>query len=352
MSTRNKLLTAAAGLLLLALGILLRHPALPAPAISAGSAERSRSAHREDREAVSPPRPKLPRRAKDFQTFVRLGSNGEFPKLTPQEIENYLRTRNRSAESLLTAFRMSQDKAFLTEALEKFPNNPQVLFTALQLSEDPAKRLSLLESLKRADPDNGVANCLAARCLINLGKNDEAVAELLKCSGKPIKDFTTDFFQNAEEAYLSAGFSPVEAKMAGLYSTPKPMLFQMAHWKNLDEIRRNYESSGNVAGVQSLRDIQSELGRSLQGTGLIVDSAVGIMYEKYAWKGIDTPESAAYLQELEQRKNTMNEGAKKITALMGTSSIPEGEWLLYFDRAKLFGEKAANDWMLEKHPEL
>ena len=31
---------------------------------------------------------------------------------------------------------------------------------------------------------------------------------------------------------------------------------------------------------------------------------------------------------------------------MESSAVPENDWLLYFDRVKLFGEKAANDWLL------
>ncbi len=36
---------------------------------------------------------------------------------------------------------------------------------------------------------------------------------------------------------------------------------------------------------------------------------------------------------------------------MENATVPESDWLLYFDRAKLFGERAAMDWMLGKHPE-
>jgi hypothetical protein len=180
------------------------------------------------------------------------------------------------------------------------------------------------------------------------------VAELLQSSGKPIEDFTVKGCQAAEEAYLSAGFSPVEAKMAALYGSTKPTLMQMATpvLKKLDEFRLSHEATGNVTEVQSLRDIQSDIGRGLQENGMIVDSLVGILYEKSAWKGIDSPEAAASLQEIERRRNALTESATRIAALMEGSTVPESEWLLYFDRAKLFGEKAANDWLLEKHPDL
>jgi hypothetical protein len=40
----------------------------------------------------------------------------------------------------------------------------------------------------------------------------------------------------------------------------------------------------------------------------------------------------------------------KIPPLMADGSVPESDWLLYFDRVRLFGENAANSWLLEKHP--
>lgn len=351
MSTRNKLFIIAFGLLLLAIGFLLR-PAEPGPdSVAASPAERSRAI---SREVNSPPPSQASRRRKDFQSLAKLFSADQWPKLTSQEIETYLQAQNRSADSLLAAFRCSQDKAFLTEALEKFPNDPQVLFSALQLFKDPAKQLELLESFKRADPGNGIANCLTARTLMDLGKDEEAVAELLQSSGKPLEDFTAQSCQNLTEAYLSAGFSPLEAKVGGHAGIVNSWLSQMgdSFWKKLDETRRNYESSGNVAGVQSLRDIQSEIGRSLQQDGSLLDSMVGLAYEKHAWKGIDSPESAAFLHDLNQRSNTLRERSQKFPALVESSSVPESDWLLYFDRAKLFGEKAAIDWLVEKHPEL
>ena len=56
------------------------------------------------------------------------------------------------------------------------PTTPQVLLASLEYQTDPSKRLEILEALKRADPDNGLADCLSARVLFDLGKNDEALA--------------------------------------------------------------------------------------------------------------------------------------------------------------------------------
>ncbi len=351
MTARTKLYIAGA-VLLLALGMLLR-PAAQRPADTVSSAARARRA-RPARPAPTHPSPsRAPRRAKDFQSFAQLALKGGFPKLSPEEIDHHLQTQNRSADSLLSAFRLSGDEAYLTEALAKFPNNPQVLFSALRLSSDPTKCLALLESFKRADPGNGIGNCLAAKTLFDLGRNDEALAELLQSSGKPIDDFTISSWQNDEEAYLSAGFSPVEAKMTSLYNFAKPAIIGMRQMtKKLDEVRSNHAAAGDDVMVQSMRDIQLEMGSHLQEDPTVVGVLVGLVIEKAALKGSDAPEAFARIEEIELQKKSMNDDARKVTAMIETSAVPENDWLLYFDRVKLFGEKAANDWLLGKHPKL
>ena len=284
---------------------------------------------------------------------MKLATLGQIPKLTSQEIDSYVAAQHRSMDSLLSAFRLSGDEAYLKEALANFPNHPQVLLVALRLASDPAKRLELLESFKQADPGNGLGNCLAARALFDLGKNDEALAELLQSRGKPIQDFMATYCQGDEEAYLSAGFSPAEAKMTSLYGLPKPELMQIQGiTKKLDELRANYAAAGDATAVQSLRDFQLEMGRQLQEDPLLIGELVGIVAEKGALKGLDDPESIARLEEIDRQKKSMLEGVRKVELLRLNPNVPESDWLLYFDRAKLFGEKAAMDWIQGKYPDL
>lgn len=294
-----------------------------------------------------------PRRAKDFRSFAKLAGKDELPKLTTQEIDHYLEAQHRSAGSLLAAFRLSKDQAFLREAMEKFPNNPQVLLASLQLFGDPAKRLEMLEKLKLADPDNGLADCLSARSLFDLGKNDEAFASLSQFAGKPIRDYTVLSSQDVEEAYLAAGFSPIEAKTISLYQSSKSLVLEMrAVADGLKKMRENHQSAGDDEAVQSSRDIQLQMAREAQNGGFLVDSLIAISIEKRVFKEIDTPEARARMEEMELQKNSMTEGTNRVSALMENAYVPESDWLLYFDRAKLFGEKAANDWMLGKYPDL
>ncbi len=350
MSVHKKLHLTAAAFLLLALGILLWPPAQKPTIASTSTTE---GAHSIRRESNSPQPPLSPERAKEFQSLTKhLESHGRRLKITWQEVDHFVDAQHRSMASLLTAFRLSEDPAYLKEALANFPNHPQVLLCALQLDPDPAKRLELLESFKRADPGNGIGNCLTAKALFDLGKNDEAFAELLQSRGKPIQDFWINSSQSDEEAYLSAGFSPIDAKIISLFGSSKSDLTQIhGITKKLDELRANYASAGNSEAVQSVRNIQSEMGRQLQQDRSLVGELIGIAAEKGALRGLDDPASIARMAEIDRQQKSVSEGNQKISALMENATVPESDWLLYFDRAKLFGERAAMDWMLGKHPE-
>lgn len=279
-------------------------------------------------------------------------SEGKLSTLSGNEIDAFLQSRHRSAESLLAAYQLSGDDAYLIEALQKFPQDPAVLLTSLRLSSDPAENLRTLEALKLADPGNGLGNCLAAKALFDLGRTDEALAELLRMSGKPLDDYMILSCQTVEEAYSAAGFSSLEAKITSVYSATKPSLMKMGSplIKNLEAMRNAYEASGNQEGVDSIRRIQTEIGTRLGNAGSVVDELVGILHEKAALKGLDSPEAADRLREIEQRKTALTEASWKIPELMENPAVPESDWVSYFDRVKLFGEKAANNWILERYP--
>lgn len=351
MKTRQTAILSAVLILSVAGTLMLRNKPEPTSADSGRATSRVTPAPRE-RSATTPrPTQARPGRSKDFQSFSEKASSGEGVKLTPAEMENYLSSRNRDVESLLVVFRMTLDKALIDEALEKAPNDPEVLLCALRLSSQPEERLKLIEDFKRNAPGNGIGNCLAARALMDLGRDQEAIAELSQSAGKPIDNFIVKSCQSVEEAFLSAGYSPLESKTAALFGANSPELLQLANpvWKKLESLRLGYESAGNAVDAQALRDLQTRIGHSLQQNSTAVESVIGIAYEKNAWKGLDSPEALAYLQELALRREAIVEKSQQVDELRKDAAVPESDWLLYLDRIKIFGEQAANDWMLQRH---
>ena len=82
------------------------------------------------------------------------------------QVESDLRDNRRSAESLLAAFRATDDPALLREAVEKYPNDPRVNFVAyfaFRNESSPEDRRQRPEAFKQSAPDNALANCLSAQ---------------------------------------------------------------------------------------------------------------------------------------------------------------------------------------------
>ena len=271
--------------------------------------------------------------------------------LTAEQIDAFVNAETRSVGSLLSAFRLGGGEAYLKEALERFPNHPQVLMTSLTQVQDAETRLAILENLKRVDPDNALGNCMAARSLLELGKKQEALEELQRSVGKPVNDFTIASAQSDEEAFLASGLPPAQAKLMALYGGSKSLLLQFRGLADgMRELRGDYQAAGDDQSVETLRGIQVGLAQQLQEGGSLVDILVGMVVEKDALKGVDSEEAAARLEELNQQKQLLTGRMNQVTELMKDPAVPESDWMLYFDRVKLFGETAANDWMLEKHP--
>ncbi len=298
-----------------------------------------------------PDRPAAKRNRSFTETFGTLEEAGE-RSLTATQIDRFVNARNRGVDALLSAFRLGGGAAFLQEAMERFPNHPHVLLASLSQENDAAKRLVILENLKRADRGNALGNCLAARALLDLGRKDEAFEELQKVAGKPVNDFTIASVQNDEEAFLFSGFPAPEAKIMALFGSTKTAMLQLRNLADsMGELRGIYQSEGDEDSAQAVRDLQIGLGQQLQGSGTLVDELVGIVVEKKALQGLDSEEPLARLEEMEQRKESLLGNSKRVMAMMNDPSVAESDWMLYFDRAKLFGEAAANDWLLARYPE-
>lgn len=272
--------------------------------------------------------------------------------LSAEEIADFVSSRNRSVDSLLSAFRLGGDQAYLKEAVERFPDHPQVLVTSLAYEQSPEQRLAILENLKRVDPGNGLGNCMTAAALVELGRKQEAMDEIQAAIGKPFGNFAMESALNDEEAYLASGVPSAQAKMMALFGLNNPHILKMRGLADgMRTMIADYQAAGDGESAEALRAIQVELGQQLQGSGNGIDLLVGMLVEKKALEGVDSQEASARLEELARQKQSFTGRSEQVMSLVSDPAVPEGDWLLYFDRVKLFGESAANEWMLEKHPQ-
>src|SRR5579859_2815091 len=191
------------------------------------------------------------------------------PKLTSQQAETYLKANHRSAASLLAAYRTTGDRGLLAEAMEKYPNDPQVGFeAAFSKNASPEERRQWLEALKRSDPSNALGNYLSALDLFKAGQTDQAVQELVAASGKAqFRDFTLDRIQDDFEAYLAAGYPVAEAYTISSRELLVPQLAQMKEL-GLDMIALAgaYRDSGDSASAQTVLEMAAALGQRYGNT--------------------------------------------------------------------------------------
>src|ERR1019366_2017117 len=165
MTTTNLKITGAALLILAVVStpILLNHrsrsakPAEPAVAVEPEATMPAPAAQPATELAAPAPKAADPAVKKSLAEQVT-----EAPKRSCGEIEAYLQQNKRNVESLLAAFRVSGDKAYLREAATNFPNDPAVQFATIAFDVFPEQRRQWLEAFKGASPNNAVAWYLSA----------------------------------------------------------------------------------------------------------------------------------------------------------------------------------------------
>jgi len=135
-------------------------------------------------------------------------------RLTVAQLESYLMDHGRNAASLLAAYRTTGDQTLLAEAMQKYPNDPQVALAAAQGKNASAEdRRQWLETFKQSAPDNALPNYLSALDCLKSGQTDQAVQELAAAASKQqFDDYSSQIVRGNEQAYLAAGYSEREAK--------------------------------------------------------------------------------------------------------------------------------------------
>src|SRR5689334_9728625 len=126
------------------------------------------------------PDPISPEIAPTNRSWRELLASNDFSalKLSREEIWNYLAANQTNAESLMIAFQLSNDRAFLRMAATNFPDDPFVQYNIVAHDVFPEARAEWLERFKQGDPGNALANYYSARDLLKQGKTDQALQEL------------------------------------------------------------------------------------------------------------------------------------------------------------------------------
>jgi RNA polymerase sigma factor (sigma-70 family) len=280
-------------------------------------------------------------------------------KLTHDQIEAYLKANGRSAANLLAAFRTSGDPALLKEAMEKFPNDPQVAFeAALDKNLSPDEQRQWLNTFEQSAPNNALANYLSALNYFNAGQIDQGVQELSAASGKQFNDYTLNQYQDDEEAYLAAGYSQADAEAIPSMQQILPQLSQLKQLgQDTVDLANAYNKAGDATSAQAVLQMAVNLGRNYANplTGEpAISQLVGMAIETMALNTMD-PNSPYgsngqtvqdQLNQLAQQKAAIQQLFQQADPLRQTMS--DQDWITYTDRRMLFGEIAAAQWIVSK----
>lgn len=291
---------------------------------------------------------------------------GEMPELSAEEAEAYVTANKRSAESLLAAFRASKDKAYLREALEKFPDDPKVNFAGYfevlhnQSEYTVEERRAALERFAKATPENSLVNYLAASDYFKSGDADKALEQFRNAATKSaLQDYSMEFVQNAEEAYRSAGYSEVDAKAIATSSVLLPHLAELKRaGMDLLELAGRYQQSGDEAQAREARELALQLAGKLEDGAqqkFLINQLVGIAIERRVLAALDP--NSAYdssgrtvqnrIEEMNQTRKSFKVNVAPIEGLLPT--MTPTDQVAYFDRMRIYGEVAAAKWAVNKY---
>lgn len=295
--------------------------------------------------------------------LARILSGETTPLLTREQAEAFLDENHRSAASLLAAYRTSRDSAWLEEAMQKYPDDPQVAFeAAFKKDASPEDRRRWLDAFKQSAPENPLANYLSALDHFKSGRTDQAVEELNAASGKQqFEDYTVHRWHADEEAYRSAGYSEAETTMAATWGLLLPQLAELRDMgRKIVDLANSYRLAGDETSAQAALQMAINMGEHFDGSkgtaGVpLITQLVGIAIERNALQAMDP--ASPYgdggqtvqhrLDQLAQRSQTIKDGAKQVESLQ--QLMTPQDWITYNTRTRTFGEEAAAQWLVNKY---
>jgi len=300
--------------------------------------------------------------------FLERLLQGESLHVTPEQLTSYLQANHRSADSLLAAYQATGERALLDEALMNYPHDARVAYNAWFRTptgpDDPEgtrSRRQALDVLKEAAPDNALVNYLSARNYFASGQSERAIQEMQAGAAKPnYDDYTRDDMQSMTEAYLAAGYSEAEAKLAANTGALLPHLAELKQdGVRLAEIAKSYQQAGDSASAQAMLQMCQDLGQRLddRNATTLIQQLVGIAVQRIGLDAatamsVDPGNSPA----IQDRVNALTQEREDIKALVAGHQIET--WLqtaspqdvvAFCDRERAFGEVKALQWLANRN---
>ena len=279
--------------------------------------------------------------------------------VTKEALDRWFESGHTNAGDFLAARQVGENAQYLTNALERFPNDPRVLMAATAWKDGPDAHRERLARFKAAAPDNALADYLSAWNEFQAGNPEKALADLAAATQKKgFDDYTKDAMQTAEELLLGAGRSPAEAKTLGTSTTLLPHLAQLKKLsQNVAELQGQYLAAGDQESAVRLAQMGVQLGNHLTeggGSHTLIGELVGIAIQKAVVTSLPPDSTYDFLQgdpttyqsRLTERRAAFRENMPNFEAWVRNAT--EADILQYFDRYQTEGESSAMKWLREQ----
>ncbi len=287
-----------------------------------------------------------------FQRIARNDTN--VAKLPIEQVEAYLSQNHSNVESLITAYNVTGDKAYLRQALADSPTNSLALASAILMGADPEKRPEWIAQLKSSAPENSLGDYLSARENFKSTNYQSALADLGNAQSKSVfQDYALERLQGLEEIYMNSGHSAAEAKALAMVNIHLPHLKEMRDvGRDLSALEARYAEAGDANSAQALARMGLNIADTLAQSGAysMLSQAVGIAIQKDLLRPLDPNQSYDFLPGPVKEQLTQLDAQKKELQSLGATFdqwiqvASEPQLVSYFDRMKLHGEAEALRW--------
>ena len=139
------------------------------------------------------------------------------PAADEATITAYLERHGHSKDALVAAALLSSNPAYLREAAERYPDDPNIQLLVIGSDAFSEDRSEWIERFKKSQPDNAVAALLLGGDLLARGDVENGLAELRLAAGQTThNDFAAEGALAMQSALIEFGIPPLEMKLRTL----------------------------------------------------------------------------------------------------------------------------------------
>jgi hypothetical protein len=282
---------------------------------------------------------------------------GQPPQLTAEQLRAFVEKQGRSASSLLAAWTLGGDRAWLEEAAQRFPDNPRVALAKISSVRQPDPDAKVwIERLKTNDPGNATGWCYDAFGFFQEGDVEAARAALAEAAqSRRFDGYVKEGRDTMVEAYRSAGYEGIEAELFGR-AQPSVPLAGIAM-----EVQRKALSAPAIefnAGLVQDMLAMSKLVRGSTETPLFTTQIVASGMEERVLRRLDVHElvpgtskfAFERLGEIEQERANLAALRQRAIPVLLSADLLESELKQFFRRSSIEGDVQAIQWLVSLRP--